>query len=307
MISPEQRWRRYRSTPRDLRTYRRYPCQTTGPSELDRLIQHTVVTPISAVQWHCEEDWGLYSRQDPDSSCYYVEYGHGHGWFEDNAERFTINPGDLLLLPENTTHSLLPDAGVRFRFMIVHFFAHYRGTIDLLRLADLRGTFPAARNAPFRSASQEMTRDFAVRAPGWERSMESHIWRILLYVVRHFANAGGITPYRTLPAALKRLLPALDVVADHFHDPRLKVRHLASAVCLSEPHLRLLMQSTIGMGPVTLIRRKRIEAACRLLHGTDDTVETIAHSCGFHGADYFHRVFKQLTGRTPTEYRNRRS
>ena len=263
------------------------------------------MTPVSAVQWDCEEDWGLYSRQDPDSCWYYVESGHGFGWFEDNAERFSINRGDLLLLPENTTHSIVPHDGVRFRFLTVHFFVHYRGTIDLLRLIDLRGTFPAAGQTPYRSSSREMARDFAVRAPGWERSMESHIWRILLYVVRHFAKPVGVSPYRTLSTALKRIMPAFDVVAENFHDPRLKVGHLAAAVCLSEPHLRLLMQSTIGMGPVAFIRRKRIEAACRLLQGTDDTVEAIAQSCGFHGADYFHRVFKQLTGRTPSEYRNR--
>jgi transcriptional regulator GlxA family with amidase domain len=49
---------------------------------------------------------------------------------------------------------------------------------------------------------------------------------------------------------------------------------------------------------------QRIEAAKKLLTTTNESVDDIADQVGYQGARSLEKVFKQLTGRTPTEYRD---
>ena len=49
---------------------------------------------------------------------------------------------------------------------------------------------------------------------------------------------------------------------------------------------------------------QRIEAAKKLLTTTNKSVDDIADEVGYQGGRSLEKVFKQLTGRTPTEYRD---
>lgn len=46
-----------------------------------------------------------------------------------------------------------------------------------------------------------------------------------------------------------------------------------------------------------------LEKAKKLLRGYDLKVKEIAHNCGFVDSNYFCRVFKRYTERSPSEYR----
>ena len=49
----------------------------------------------------------------------------------------------------------------------------------------------------------------------------------------------------------------------------------------------------------------RINAARQLLTATDLPVHEIAAACGYQNATHFMRQFKEITGLTPSAYRNR--
>jgi AraC-like DNA-binding protein len=53
-----------------------------------------------------------------------------------------------------------------------------------------------------------------------------------------------------------------------------------------------------------ILNRHRIENACYFLGETDFSVAEIAEKVGFIDIKTFYRVFKQVTGRTPCEFRN---
>ena len=40
-----------------------------------------------------------------------------------------------------------------------------------------------------------------------------------------------------------------------------------------------------------------------LLKNTDDSIQSIAFSVGYHDEKYFSRLFKKVTGQSPSEYR----
>jgi len=58
-----------------------------------------------------------------------------------------------------------------------------------------------------------------------------------------------------------------------------------------------------GISFTEYLNSVRIKAACDLLTDTDDSITDIAHKVGFNGNTHFTRVFKKLTGASPSEYR----
>lgn len=58
-----------------------------------------------------------------------------------------------------------------------------------------------------------------------------------------------------------------------------------------------------GVSPLAYLLRRRIEAACRLLHETDGKMYEIAQECGFADPYYFSRIFRKYTGVSPLRYR----
>ena len=51
----------------------------------------------------------------------------------------------------------------------------------------------------------------------------------------------------------------------------------------------------------------RIEKACKELEGTKKSVMEIAFECGFPNLSKFNRLFRQIAGCSPNEYRKRQA
>jgi LacI family transcriptional regulator len=82
-----------------------------------------------------------------------------------------------------------------------------------------------------------------------------------------------------------------------------RVRELV-AFCGVSPHtLADRFQKHLGMPPVAEIRRQRIERAKALLSDTDEAVSSIATQCGFKSLFHFSKAFKELTGISPSAFR----
>ncbi len=59
-----------------------------------------------------------------------------------------------------------------------------------------------------------------------------------------------------------------------------------------------------GLSPYEYLLIQRVERAVTLLRTTNDSVSSIAYECGFGGQANFTRMFKRITGLTPSECRN---
>lgn len=81
------------------------------------------------------------------------------------------------------------------------------------------------------------------------------------------------------------------------------VKYLASKVNLSPSYLSDLLKKETGLNAQDHIHYFVIEQAKNILLQTDHSVSEIAYSLGFEYPQYFSRLFKQKTGKTPLEYR----
>jgi AraC family transcriptional regulator len=54
-----------------------------------------------------------------------------------------------------------------------------------------------------------------------------------------------------------------------------------------------------------MVRRERIDLACRELLKPEESLTAIAMTAGFYDQSHFAKAFKRLTGVTPAQYRAR--
>lgn len=81
------------------------------------------------------------------------------------------------------------------------------------------------------------------------------------------------------------------------------VDDVAASVGLSRSQLSRLFQDAYNVGPAERVRQLRVELARHLMSTTTLSVKEIAHACGFTRANHFGRVFHQVTGKTPGQFR----
>ena len=95
---------------------------------------------------------------------------------------------------------------------------------------------------------------------------------------------------------------ALHHIADHFSGP-LGVKELASVARMSERGLRQAFIKHVGCTPGDRLRSMRIDSAKRLLAGSSEKIEVVAHRCGYPNLNSFFAAFRRTEKMTPAEYR----
>jgi AraC-like DNA-binding protein len=91
-----------------------------------------------------------------------------------------------------------------------------------------------------------------------------------------------------------------------FLDPEITLPKLAQALEIPTAHLSRVINDLLGRNFYEFVNRYRVEEAKRRLAGPDasrDKLITVALDCGFNSLATFNRVFKELAGRTPSDYR----
>lgn len=84
----------------------------------------------------------------------------------------------------------------------------------------------------------------------------------------------------------------------------LSMQSLAASVGLSQSQFTRKFQKEAGVSPVKYLTSIRLNRVKQLLAETDDTLESIAESCGYQNAFYLSRVFSKEMNMSPSRYRS---
>lgn len=85
---------------------------------------------------------------------------------------------------------------------------------------------------------------------------------------------------------------------------RIPIDGLAREVGWSRRHLAQRFRSELGLSPKTAGRVLRFERSVRLLRGTPGPrdLAAVAYACGYHDQPHLNRDWRELAGRSPTEW-----
>ena len=106
------------------------------------------------------------------------------------------------------------------------------------------------------------------------------------------------------PRLLRRLLRAKDRMDAASHE-EWPVPRLASVSGVSEAHFARSFKHAFGLPPHRYLLTRRIERATALLRDTDLSVTEIAFQTGWNSLGTFGRIFRDITGESPSELRAR--
>jgi len=105
---------------------------------------------------------------------------------------------------------------------------------------------------------------------------------------------GGLGPARL--RTIKELVHART-------EDELTLIEMAQSVELSPAHFSRMFRESTGETPHQFVLRNRIERAKGMLRAPGARVLDVAVACGFKTQQHFARVFRQVCGTSPTEYR----
>jgi transcriptional regulator GlxA family with amidase domain len=111
-------------------------------------------------------------------------------------------------------------------------------------------------------------------------------------------------PVTQSPELLRRLLRAKDRM-DAFPDQDWPVHRLAEVSAVSQAHFARSFKQAFGLPPHRYLLTRRIERAATLLRDTDAPVIDIALQTGWTSIGTFGRIFRDITGESPGECRQR--
>jgi AraC family transcriptional regulator len=110
---------------------------------------------------------------------------------------------------------------------------------------------------------------------------------------RPLAVRGGLAP-----VVRRRLIEHIDASLDR----TITLQDLAVLAGLSEFHLQRMFRVSCGVSPHVFVLYRRIERARHMLAG-NEPIAQIATACGFSSQSHMTRMFKTVTGTTPSAYR----
>ncbi len=162
-----------------------------------------------------------------------------------------------------------------------------------------------------RSAELETLSQIARQLAGAVRSsgpgQAAHVMAVLWQMMAELsATAEPVialgTATNDAPDIDRRLLAAERYMMNRLNR-EISVDDLAEVSGLSRSQLCRLYAKSFRQSPAARLRHLRIEQAQHLLQHSTLSVKEVAHVCGFSCPNHFSRVYRGLTGRTPTHGR----
>ena len=242
--------------------------------------------------------------------------GSGSLFLENN--KYPFKSGELYMIGGNQPHVFRSDpeyfkhaqAG---RTHFIHIVFDYQRVLStLLGLPELREV------ADFMKGSQsglQLQGPLAAMIAGKMRSIKEatrvdrfiqlvHLWSFI-------AENGdawkpllpGVYPIRLLDTSEARLKDIYQYTLENFYG-EISLKEIACVAALSVPAFCKYFKKHTRKTYFSVLNEIRInEARKRLLHNYYDSISSIAYDTGFNNLNTFNRVFKKITGKTPTAYK----
>lgn len=137
-----------------------------------------------------------------------------------------------------------------------------------------------------------------------ELSVKGNLYHISAFILQMLHPSKAIdAPSRKL-IELQKIDPALDIIYNRYYEP-LTVEEISLACGYSKSNFCKIFKAVTGHTFHYTLNRHRIEIACMLLKGSDDSIEKIATKTGFSDTRSFCRTFKSFMGESAGVYKKR--
>jgi AraC family transcriptional regulator len=164
---------------------------------------------------------------------------------------------------------------------------------------------PKLRDPFISTIAQALRRELEYESTGSRLLVESLTQALAVHLLRAYASFPART--REVKGGLPRwrLRRALEYIEEHVHDEITLAQLAEVAGNLSRYHFARLFKQSTGHSPYQYFIQRRIKQAQTMLRSRKSAgLAEIAFECGFRDQSTFSRMFRQITGCTPSNYRD---
>lgn len=86
-------------------------------------------------------------------------------------------------------------------------------------------------------------------------------------------------------------------------DKKIYVKDLSKICGLCESQYRKLFKHELGVSPINYLNKLRINSALIKIGANNYTMAQISEMCGFTEQKYFNKIFRDVTGKSPSQYK----
>ena len=153
-----------------------------------------------------------------------------------------------------------------------------------------------------RALIDTVSRELEQKQPFYQEVVSSSLQTFWALLKRyHPRNETEQLPDDRRSRTLGELQELLSYIDEHYAD-NITLEYAASRMNFSNSHFSKTFKKLMGINFVTYLNLVRVEQAASQLRNTENKITDIALSCGFNNIRTFNRVFKDITGCTPSEF-----
>lgn len=242
----------------------------------------------------------------------FLYFVKGEGIVSCNAKRIPVSPGVLAVVNSNEMHDITA---------ITEKLEYYCIIIDNLLFKSLHTDICETKyinpiycnlilfenrvenDHSVNECIKSIIDEFKVKATGYELSVKSYIFRLIVLLLRNYTNR-LLTPqeYNARVKNLNIINSVLQYMEKNFNEA-ITVEELSKKAQLSKYYFLRLFKKTTGKSVIDYLNYVRINKAEEILAQSDKNIIETAFLCGFNDANYFSRVFKKYKGVSPSRIR----
>ena len=179
------------------------------------------------------------------------------------------------------------------RSIVIHFYIHGYTALEPV-------TYPVGENKRLEFIFHDVLKRYHQKETAWKLRIIQSLYDIIatLAETRNQKEPG----FRIN----KNLESAIELIYTNITNPKFSVEEAAKSIRVTRTHFERLFKEAYNVTPLEYIRNMRIERAKDLLRTSFNNVSEIAYQCGFSDLYYFSKVFKKVTGVSPSAYRRSR-
>lgn len=246
-------------------------------------------------QWLSDRDYDIVIPNGRiDFSIRYVLKGQGH--CEIDGKMKTIKEGSLMIY--------FPKIKQNYSFkksdQSIILWAHFSGTAcDLLK--EVLSKTPSIIKIQDRKQFESVFNKLIVAHYKKTEFSETLSNGYMIALISLIAQSNVITNnnFNTKNENLEKIL---SLMHENYNQP-IDIKEYAKICCVGEEHFIRLFKAYTGLPPYNYQLKLRIDRAIEMLENTPISISNCAETVGFTDAAYFSKVFKRLTGHSPSYYK----
>ncbi|MCY8027840.1 AraC family transcriptional regulator [Bacillus sonorensis] len=248
---------------------------------------------------------------------------HGHEGYELyyllNGERtyfinqhvYTAEKGSMIIINPHDLHRTSSSEVQEFERILINFSHDFIKPLLACSRYPLL-PFPAHTNFisyPLREQTAveqlllEMKKECSLKKEGYEDVVRALLFQLLFNIYRALKN-GGQTEVKQLHPMNEKISEIASYIHDHYHET-ITLNGLAERFYISPSYLSRVFKKVTGFHLHEYLRHIRIREAKKYLRDTDEKILNIAGQAGFKHISHFNKVFKDIVGIPPLQYRKK--